>query len=76
MDPLTICMLQINFCIHGGFLWTVKEVGDAWEWILVLLGDFVEALEVGTKLERAIFLLGKEDWSTMRREQGLDESHG
>ena len=39
-----------------------------WEWILVFLCDFVEASKVGTETERVVFLLRKEDWSTMRQE--------
>ena len=61
-------MLQVNFCIHRGLSRTVKEVGDVWKWVLVLFGDFVEASEVGTKSERAVFLPSEEDQSVMRQE--------
>ena len=70
-----IHMLQVDFCIHGGLLWTVKEVGYMWKWVSVLFGDFIEALEVSAKSERAVFLPSEEDWSTVRREGGSDESH-
>ena len=54
----------------------VKEVRDAWKQISVFIHDVVEALKVGTETKRAIFLLRKEDWSTVRQEQSLEESHG
>ena len=68
-------MLQVDICIHRGLSQTVKEVRDAWKWVSVLFGDFVEALEVGAKSERAIFLLSEEDQSAVRRERGSNESH-
>ena len=69
-------------CALGQFWYTqrlfvaVKEVRDAWKQISVLIHDVVEALKVGTETKRAIFLLSKEDWSTVRQEQSLEESHG
>ena len=44
-------VLQVNFGIHGGLSRAVKEVGDAQEWISVLLGNFVECLKVGAETE-------------------------
>ena len=44
-------MLQVNFGIHRGLLWAVKEVGDAQEQISVILSDFVEHSKVGTEME-------------------------
>ena len=44
-------MLQVNFSIHGGLLWAVKEVGDEWEQISVFLSDFVERSKVGAEME-------------------------
>ena len=44
-------MLQVDFGIYRGLLWAVKEVGDAWKWISVFLGDFIERLKVGTETE-------------------------
>ena len=35
-------MLQVDFGIHRGLSWAVKEVGDAWKWISVFLVDLVE----------------------------------
>ena len=46
-----IGVLQVNFGIHGGLLWAAKEVRDAWKWILVFLGDFIEHLKVGAEME-------------------------
>ena len=59
-------VLQVDFGIHGSLSWAVKEVRDAWKWILVFLCYFVEALKVGSEMERAIFLSSKEDQSTVR----------
>ena len=47
-------------------LWAIKEVGDAWEQILVFLYDFFEASKVSAEIERAVYLSSEEDWSTMR----------
>ena len=44
-------MLQVNFGIHRGLSWAVKEVRDAWKQILVFFGDFVEASELSTETE-------------------------
>ena len=44
-------VLQVNFGIHGGLSWAVKEVGDAWKRISVFLGDFVECSKVGAEME-------------------------
>ena len=59
-------VLQVDFGIHGSLSWAVKEVRDAWKWISVFLCYFVEALKVGSEMERAIFLSSKEDQSTVR----------
>ena len=60
-----VCVLQVDFCIHGGLSWAVEEVRDRWKWILVFLCDFVDALKVSTEMDRAVFLSSKEDWSAM-----------
>ena len=44
-------MLQVDFGIHGGLLWAVKEVGDARKRISVFLGDFVEHSKVSAETE-------------------------
>ena len=69
-------MLQVDFGVHRGLSWAVKEVRDARKQILVFLGDFIKCLKVSAETERAVFLSSKEDQSTVRREQGLDELHG
>ena len=69
-------MLQVDFGIHRGLSRAIKEVRDAWKQILVFLGDFIKCLKVSAEMERAVFLSSKEDQSTVRREQGLDELHG
>ena len=43
--------VQVDFGIHGGLSWAVKEVGDAWKRISVFLGDLVERSKVGAKME-------------------------
>jgi len=42
----------------------VKEVGDEWDWVPILLSDLVEVLEVNTESQGAILLLSKEDMCT------------
>ena len=44
-------MLQVNFGIHGGLLWAVKDVGDVQKQTLVFLGDFIEHSKVSTEME-------------------------
>ena len=39
----------------------VKEVGDEWDQVPILLSDLVEVSEVNAELQGAIFLLSKED---------------
>ena len=39
----------------------VKEVGDEWDWVPILLSNLVEISEVNTKLLGAILLLGKQN---------------
>ena len=46
-----VCVLQVDFGIHGGLSWAVEEVGDAQKWISVFLGDLVERLKVGAEME-------------------------
>jgi len=38
----------------------VEEIGDKWNWVLILLSDLVEVSEVNTELQGAILLLHKE----------------
>ena len=68
-------MLQVNFGIHRGLSWAVKEVGDVQKQILAFLCDFVQASKVSTERERAVFLSSTEHQSTMWREQSSDEPH-
>src|SRR5882724_4354676 len=46
---------------------------DNMGWIMVFLVNMVEALEVDTKLNRAIFFLNEEDQRSMGRTRGTDE---
>src|SRR5882724_11869963 len=42
----------------------VKEIGNEWNQVPILLCDLVEVLEVHTESQGAILLLSKEDWCT------------
>src|SRR5882724_283411 len=52
--------LGVDFCAAK----LVKEVGDEWDWVLILLSDLVEVSEVNTELQGAILLLSKENRCT------------
>ena len=47
-------MLEINFGEYPSLLRTVKEVSHLGEWVMILLHNFVEPLEVNAKLKRAV----------------------
>jgi len=42
----------------------VEEIGNEWNWVLILLSDLVEVLEVHTESQGAVLLLSKEDGCT------------
>src|SRR5882724_560151 len=42
----------------------VEEVGNEWNWVLILLSDLVEVSEVHTESQGAVLLLSKEDRCT------------
>ena len=52
-----VSVLEIDFGEELSPVRTVKEVGDAGKQVMVFLCDFIEALEIDTKLKEAIFLL-------------------
>ena len=58
MDPdKVVSMLEIGLREESGLTRAIQEVRGAREWILVFLCDSIEALEVDTKSQGAIFLL-------------------
>ena len=58
VDPdKVVCVLGIDLRKESGLMRAIQEVGDAWEWVSVFLCDSIEALEVNTKPQGAIFLL-------------------
>jgi len=42
----------------------VEEIGDGWDWVLILLSNLVEVPEIDTQLQGAILLLGKDNRCT------------
>ena len=63
--------VKLGVDLHAAQL--VKEVGDEWDWVPILLCDLVEVSEVDTALQGAILLLGKEDGCTTWRLRRSDE---
>ena len=58
VDPdKVVCVLEIDLRKKLGLTRAIQEVGDAREWISVFLRDSIEASEVDTKSQGAIFLL-------------------
>ncbi len=41
-----VCMFQIDFCIYPGGSWSIEQICDEREQIMVLLHDFVECVEI------------------------------
>ena len=50
-------MPEIDLREESGLMRAIQEVGDAREWISVFLCDSIEAPEVDTKSQGAVFLL-------------------
>ena len=46
------------------------------KWVVVFLHDFVESFKVYTKAEGTIIFVDEEDWSSMSRGRGADETIG
>ena len=58
MDPdKVVCMLEIDLRKELGLSRAIQEVRDAREWVSVFLRDSIEAPEIDTKLQGAVFLL-------------------
>ena len=64
MDKV-IGVLEIDGGIDTGFTCSGKEVGNEWKRILILFGDFIEALVVYAEVEGFVFLESEDYWSTM-----------
>jgi hypothetical protein len=69
-----IGVMKVNFGVSVGFPWGIKEVGDEGKGISVFLGDLVEPAVVHAQLETSIFFPHKQDWSSVRRVGGSDET--
>ena len=52
-----VCVPEIDLCEESGLTRAIQEVGDARKWISAFLHDSIEAPEVDTKSQGAIFLL-------------------
>ena len=52
-----VCVPEINLHEELGLTRAIQEVGDSREWVTVFLRDSIEAPEVDTKSQGAIFLL-------------------
>ena len=58
MDPdKVVCVPEIDLRKKSGLTRAIQEVRDAREWVLVFLRDLIEAPEIYTKSQGAIFLL-------------------
>jgi hypothetical protein len=60
-------MSEVNHCIDLGLPWCIKEIRGKGEWIVVLLGDFIQAAEIDAESEQTILFLDKEDWSSVQQ---------
>ena len=62
--------LGVDFGPAGG----VQKVRDQGEWVVILFGNFIEALEVNTEPEGAVLPFYKKDQSNMGGSSGADKS--
>jgi hypothetical protein len=69
-----IGVMQVDFGVGAGFLQGVEEVRDEGKGISVFLGDLVEPVVVHAQLETSIFFPHEEDWSSVWRVGGSDET--
>ena len=44
-------MLEIDLGIDFSVAWSIKEIGDAREWVSIFFCDFVESSEVNAEAE-------------------------
>ena len=74
-DPdKVIGMPEINFGEVTSFLWTIQEIGDLGERILVFLHNLIQATEIDAEAEGAILLLDEEYRSSAWRSSRTDEA--
>jgi hypothetical protein len=69
-----IGVMKVDFGVGAGFPRGIKEVGDEGKGILVFLGDLVEPAVVHAQSETSVFFPHKEDWSSVWRVGGSDET--
>ena len=69
-----VCVLEIYLGVDFGPAGRLQKVGDQGEWVVILFGNFIEALEVNAEPERTILLLYEKDWSSMGGRSGADKS--
>jgi hypothetical protein len=67
-------MMKVDFGVGAGFLQGIEEIGDEGKGILVFLGDLVEPTVVHAQSETSIFFPHEEDWSSVWRVGGSDET--
>ena len=58
---------EVDFRVDHSMARRIQEVRDEWEWVAILLTDFVEAPEIDTELKRAVLLFDEEDWRSVGR---------
>ena len=47
-----------------------------WKWVAIFFCDLVESSELDAKAEGTILFVDEEDWSSMSRGRGMDETIG
>ena len=61
---VVVASTQVELGVDLGTAELVKEIGDKWDWVLILPGELVEVPKVVTELQGPIFLLCEQDWGT------------
>ena len=63
-------VLKVDFSVDSCFSWCIQEIRDQQEWVAILFGYSVEALEVDTKPKQAIFFPDEKDQGSTQEGEG------
>jgi hypothetical protein len=69
-----IGMSDFKFGVYVCLSQSIEEICDKWKQILVFLSDLVESPVIDAQPERAVFFLGKKNWSSMTRTRRVYET--
>ena len=68
-------MTEIYGCVETSLAHSEQEIGDEWEQVMVLLGDFVESPEINTEAKGAVLFTDEQNGSSMGGLRRPDETN-